>query len=99
MVADVETIMKMSAYVQQLDLFLPKMTVREHLVFHATIRMDSSVTNEFRLQRIQEVMKEMSLEKCADTFVGGNTSFKGISGGEMKRLSIAVEVRFGGRGT
>ena len=36
-------------------------------------------------------MKELGLEKCADTPVGGKF-IKGISGGERKRTSIAFEL-------
>ena len=35
--------------------------------------------------------KNMKLEKCLDTLVGG-VKIKGISGGEKKRTSIAFEL-------
>lgn len=93
-IADVSMITSMSAYVQQQDLFLATLTVREHLVFQALIRMDPSISDELKAQRINEVMKELSLEKCADTIVGGTLATgKGISGGELKRLAFATEVR------
>lgn len=111
--ADVQTITEMTAYVQQEDLFIPIMTVREHLIFQAMLRMDNKIPVKVRATRIQSVMEEvrglllliavyspvcylackLSLLKCADTQVGGSGSFKGISGGEMKRLAFAVEVR------
>lgn len=91
-IADVDMITSISAYVQQYDLFLPTLSVREHLTFQSLVRMDPSISDETKTQRINTVMKELSLEKCADTWVGGTTSFKGISGGEMKRLSFAAEV-------
>ncbi|KAG1665891.1 Protein white [Nymphon striatum] len=56
------------AFVQQQDLFIETLTVREHLNFH------------------------FGLMKCADTKIGGPNSFKGISGGEMKRLSFATQM-------
>ena len=92
-VADVSTITSMSAYVQQQDLFIPTLTVREHLIFQAVVRMKQSLSDDLKLQRISEVMKELSLEKCADTLVGGTLGVgKGISGGELKRLAFACEV-------
>ncbi|KAJ6219858.1 hypothetical protein RDWZM_005670 [Blomia tropicalis] len=92
-IADVNMITTMSAYVQQVDLFIPTLTVREHLVFQSLVRMDMSLTLEQRAQRIDEVMRELSLIKCADTSVGGTIdSGKGISGGELKRLSFATEI-------
>ncbi|KAF7491271.1 Protein white [Sarcoptes scabiei] len=90
--ADIDMITSMSAYVQQEDLFLPTLTVREHLVFQALVRMDSKISDHHKIIRINQVMQELSLEKCAETRIGGNRYFKGISGGELKRLSFAVEI-------
>lgn len=42
-----------------------------------------------------QVLREVKLEKCADTIVGGTDPIymkKGISGGERKRLCIAAEL-------
>ncbi|XP_017489988.1 PREDICTED: protein white-like, partial [Rhagoletis zephyria] len=91
--ADVDMITSVSAYVQQQDLFLATLTVREHLVFQAMLRMNAAISPREKADRIVEVMRELSLEKCADTIVGGTMSTgKGISGGELKRLAFAVEI-------
>ncbi|KAH9418915.1 ABC-2 type transporter [Dermatophagoides pteronyssinus] len=90
--ADIDMITSMSAYVQQEDMFLPTLTVREHLVFQAMVRIPSSVSEDSKIARIDQVMQELGLDKCADTRVGGSRFFKGISGGELKRLSFAAEV-------
>ena len=92
-VADVNKITAMSAYVQQQDLFIATLTVREHLTFQALVRMDPTTSDVEKVQRVNEVMKELSLEKCADNLVGGTLATgKGISGGELKRLAFACEV-------
>jgi hypothetical protein len=36
---------------------------------------------------------QLALNKCQDTVIGVPGRIKGISGGEMKRLSFASEVR------
>ncbi|OTF78389.1 ABC transporter sub-family G-like protein [Euroglyphus maynei] len=90
--ADIDMITSMSAYVQQEDMFLPTLTVREHLVFQAMVRIPSTVSEAAKIARIDQVMRELGLDKCADTRVGGSRFFKGISGGELKRLSFAAEV-------
>lgn len=41
--------------------------------------------------KVQSLLEELGLQSCADTRVGG-ISFRGISGGERKRLSIAIEL-------
>nr|XP_039263394.1 protein white-like [Styela clava] len=87
-----EQITNVSAYVQQDDLFVGAMTVREHLLFSARLRMDSSVSENERLSRVNEVMDQMGLRKCENTMIGTPGKTKTISGGEMKRLSFAAEL-------
>ncbi|KAL3270062.1 hypothetical protein HHI36_009120 [Cryptolaemus montrouzieri] len=81
-----------SAYVQQDDLFIGCLTVREHLIFQALVRMGAHLTYEERLQRVEEVMGELSLKKCETVLIGEPGVIKGISGGERKRLALASEL-------
>ncbi|CAK8695533.1 unnamed protein product [Clavelina lepadiformis] len=81
-----------SAYVQQDDLFMGELTVKEHLTFTARLRMDSSTTDEERSKRVHDVIKQMGLKKCEGTQIGTPGRTKTISGGEMKRLSFAAEL-------
>ncbi|WAQ93841.1 WHITE-like protein, partial [Mya arenaria] len=84
-------IRNISAYVQQDDLFIATMTVKEHLTFRALLRMENEVSRSRRLERVQEVIKELGLTKCQDNMIGDPGRLKGISGGEMRRLSFASE--------
>lgn len=52
-------ISNVSAYVEQTTLFLGNLTVREHLIFHAMIRMDKTVTYEQKIQRVDDVIAEV----------------------------------------
>ncbi|KAF2346868.1 ABC transporter-like, partial [Trinorchestia longiramus] len=81
-----------SAYVQQEDLFVGTLTVKEQLVFQARLRMDRYIPQERRMERVKEVMQELSLTKCQNTLIGIPGRIKGISGGETKRLAFACEV-------
>ena len=81
-----------SAYVQQDDLFIGTLTVREHLNFAAAVRMDKHLSHKQRMDRVEEVMQELGLKKCEKTMIGIQGRIKGISGGEMKRLAFASEV-------
>ena len=85
-------ITSLSAYVQQEDLFVGVLTVREHLWFQAMLRMDNNLTDEERQERVDEVTKELGLNKCRDTVIGVPGKLKSISGGERKRLAFASEV-------
>ncbi|KAG1660605.1 Protein white [Nymphon striatum] len=86
---------KLSAYVQQDDLFYPTLTVKEHLKFQAALRMDRHIRHEERMSKVDKVIIDFGLKKCENTKIGGvllQMVFKGISGGEKKRLAIASEV-------
>ncbi|XP_069194457.1 protein white isoform X2 [Procambarus clarkii] len=87
-----EVLTRRSAYVQQEDLFIGTFTVREQLLFQAQLRMDRSIPQAQRVLRVEEVMQELSLVKCAKTMIGVPGRLKGISGGETKRLAFACEV-------
>ncbi|KAL4222609.1 ATPase [Mactra antiquata] len=90
---DVETgIRNISAYVQQDDMFISTMTVKEHLTFRALLRMEAELGRRKRLQRVDEVIQELGLKKCENNMIGDPGRLKGISGGEMRRLSFASEV-------
>ncbi|KAH9524967.1 hypothetical protein Btru_028364 [Bulinus truncatus] len=81
-----------SAYVQQDDLFITTLTVREQLQFRALLRMDKKLDKAARLARVEEVIIEMGLTSCANNRIGdAGGGKKGISGGERKRLSFASE--------
>ncbi|KAL3664425.1 hypothetical protein V7S43_010748 [Phytophthora oleae] len=82
---------RLTSYVMQDDLFYQTITVKEHLVFQAKLRMGKTFTEQQYLKRVDEVMEELGLMKCRDTLIGG-ISLRGISGGERKRLSFATEI-------
>jgi len=55
--------------------------------------MDRGLTYKERMARVEEVINELGLRKCAATVIGNpDRGVKGISGGERKRLSFASEV-------
>ncbi|KAH0946841.1 hypothetical protein HN011_008567 [Eciton burchellii] len=80
------------AYVQQDDLFVGTLTVMEHLMFQAMVRMDRQIPRSQRIRRVNEVIDELALSKCRNTVIGVPGRVKGLSGGEMKRLSLASEI-------
>ncbi|PIN13387.1 Transporter, ABC superfamily (Breast cancer resistance protein) [Handroanthus impetiginosus] len=79
------------AYVTQEDVLLGTLTVRETLTFSAHLRLPTSMSKEEVKGIIERTILEVGLEDCADRQVGTWQS-RGISGGEKKRLSIALEI-------
>lgn len=60
MAAGAGSIVALSAYVTQHDLFTPNLTVREHLQFQAAVRMGSATTStEDKMARVEEVVAEV----------------------------------------
>lgn len=88
---DASLLKSMSAYVMQDDLLHAELTVAETLYWASLLRMPLDTTEKDRCDRVQEVIDLMGIEHSRDTIVG-NTRRKGISGGERKRLCIAVEL-------
>ncbi|CAH7145414.1 broad substrate specificity ATP-binding cassette transporter ABCG2 [Phodopus roborovskii] len=80
-----------SGYVVQDDVVMGTLTVRENLQFSAALRLPETMKNHEKNERINIVIKELGLDKVADSKVG--TQFtRGVSGGERKRTSIGMEL-------
>lgn len=75
----------------QSDVLSPTATVLETLLFAARLRLPESIPDKIKLQRAQTVMDQLGLEHVAHTRVG-STEHRGISGGEMRRVSIGIEL-------
>ena len=57
--------------------------------------MDKHLSYKERMNRVEQVMHELGLKKCAKSVIGNpERGIKGISGGERKRLAFASEVIF-----
>ena len=84
--------LKMHAgYVMQDDLLNGNLTVLETLRYTAELRLPRSVAAEEREERVQAVMDQMGLTRVKDVIVGTPVK-KGVSGGERKRLCVAMEL-------
>jgi len=81
----------LSGFVFQDDLILATMTVRKAIAMSAQLRLPQSVSPQEKAKRVKDVIEILHLEKCVDTIVG-STLVKGISGGERKRTSMAMEM-------
>ena len=83
--------MHIVGFVPQNDVMLPMMTVRDLLVHSAYMRLPGEMSDAQKLLRVEAVMHLLGIEHIADTKVG-DESARGISGGEKKRVSIAMEL-------
>jgi len=73
------------------DALLASLTVRETLRYAAGLRLPPWMSKQQKRQRAEEILSKMGLRDCADNLVGNDIT-KGISGGEKRRVTIAVQI-------
>ncbi|MGW0212290.1 FHA domain-containing protein [Streptomyces sp. NPDC003233] len=72
--------------VPQDDILHPQLTVRAALTYAAELRFPEDTAAAERRARVDEVIRELGLEKRADQ------SVHSLSGGQRKRVSVALEL-------
>jgi ABC-type multidrug transport system ATPase subunit/ABC-type multidrug transport system permease subunit len=80
------TLKALAGYVVQDDLVFGQLSVREALLYTAQLRMGFDAGPAEHAARVDEVMRDLELTGCADALNSG------ISGGERKRLCVAMEL-------
>ncbi|CAR26648.1 ZYRO0B14762p [Zygosaccharomyces rouxii] len=79
-----------TGYVQQQDIHIAEMTVRESLVFSARLRRPQSIPDAEKVADAETVMKLLDMEEYGDALVGGLGA--GLNVEQRKKLSIGVEL-------
>lgn len=82
---------RISGYVDQEDTLMGTLTVYETLLYSAMLRLPRNMSRADKERRVRETMMELGIEHIADTMIGV-PGRRGISGGEKRRVSIAMEV-------
>ncbi|KAF7270561.1 hypothetical protein GWI33_016513 [Rhynchophorus ferrugineus] len=77
---------KLSRYIMQEDIMQPMLTVGEAMMVAANLKLGKKISHTDKLNAIREVLSQLHLQR---TF---NTQTTRLSGGEKKRLSIALEL-------
>ncbi|KAJ2949943.1 hypothetical protein O0L34_g11268 [Tuta absoluta] len=77
---------KLSRYIMQDDLLQPLITVGEAMAMAADLKLGSALPKEKKAVVIEEIVQLLRLDKTK------NTVTDKLSGGERKRLSIALEL-------
>jgi ABC-type multidrug transport system ATPase subunit len=81
-----------SAYVRQDDCHIAQLTVRETLRYAVRLRLSGANVSDADVDlRVKEVMETLGISHVAESMVGDSLT-RGISGGQLKRLSIGVEI-------
>lgn len=82
---------RMTGYVVQHDVVMGILTVRENIYFSAALRLPSSMSGDEKKEKVDKLIHELGLSKVADSKVGTDL-IRGISGGEIRRTGIGMEL-------
>ncbi|XP_018007289.1 ATP-binding cassette sub-family G member 4-like [Hyalella azteca] len=77
---------KMSCYIMQDDHLHPHLSVMESMNISANLKLGDKMTTAEKSDVINEILETLSLTECQDTRASD------LSGGQRKRLSIALEL-------
>ncbi|XP_068977399.1 protein scarlet-like isoform X4 [Bombus flavifrons] len=83
---DTDQMIRISGFVPQMDLAIESLTILEHMEFMACMKMDRRLRANVRRQRIMVLLGELGLGKCI------TTKLSALSGGERKRVTLAVQL-------
>ncbi|XP_032591986.1 ATP-binding cassette sub-family G member 1 isoform X2 [Drosophila grimshawi] len=83
---DMRIFRKMSRYIMQTDVLDLQFTVREMMLLAANLKLGNELKLQQKLEVIDEILCMLRLKSAE------NTKTERISGGERKRLSIALEL-------
>jgi len=84
-------IKSLSNCIPQEDTLMCTLTPRETLRYTAELRLPEEMPRAAVYDRVEKIMTQLSLLKCADVTIG-DVQNRGISGGQRKRVSIAMEL-------
>ena len=78
-------------FVPQDDVMHWRLTVREVVMYQARLRLPRSTSPQERARKVDRTLRMLDLTSVAGTVVGG-IEVRGVSGGQRKRVSIAMEL-------
>lgn len=83
---DLNEFRRVSCYIQQDDRLQPLLTVKENMMIAADLKLPSKITYKEKQETINEILNTLGLWESE------HTRTERLSGGQKKRLSIALEL-------
>ncbi|KAI2474025.1 ATP binding cassette (ABC) transporter subfamily G member [Diabrotica virgifera virgifera] len=77
---------KLSAYIPQDEELRMALTAKEAMTFAAHLKLGYRVSNDYKFKQIAGILKMLGLEECQHTLTAQ------LSGGQRKRLAVALEL-------
>lgn len=81
----------LQAYVTQDDVLMATLTVWEAVFYSAQLQLPNSMPMREKRERAENTISDMGLQGSLNTQIGGWRA-RGLSGGEKRRVSIAIEI-------
>ena len=82
---------KVEVLTSQDDLLNGNLTVQETLDYSALLRLPKSMPKEEKHKRVESAIVKVGLSHVRNVIIGDSIK-KGISGGEKRRVSVAMEL-------
>ncbi len=79
-------------YVPQDDIVHSELNVKEALRYYAKLRIASDIQDKELDNLIDTTLKKLGLDGTQETLIGSPDTGKGISGGQRKRVNLAMEL-------
>ncbi|XP_076252829.1 ATP-binding cassette sub-family G member 1 [Rhynchophorus ferrugineus] len=77
---------KLSAYIPQDEELRLELTVMEAMTFAANLKLGYSVSSQYKKEQVKEILDSLGLTMCSNTLTSK------VSGGQRKRLAVALEL-------
>lgn len=78
-------------FVPQEDIMLRELTVEENIRHSALMRLPTRLSHEEKMDRVYQVMESLDLLHIRNSIIGDDL-IRGISGGQRKRVNVAMEL-------
>ncbi|KAK9878730.1 hypothetical protein WA026_023607 [Henosepilachna vigintioctopunctata] len=83
---DMKIFNKLSSYIMQDDIVQPRLSVKEAMMIAAHLKLGLKCTEREKLVNVEEICKLLGLQSCMET------RSEYLSGGQRKRLAVALEL-------
>lgn len=86
-----ERVRESVGFVDQEDNLMGTLTVYEAVLFSAFLRLPDRISVEGKTERVLQVLQDLRIAHVADSMIGSQGR-RGISGGEKRRVVVAMEM-------
>ena len=89
--ASLKDFRELVGFVPQEDIMLRELTVEENIRHSALMRLPTGLSHEEKMDRVYQVMESLDLLHIRNSIIGDEI-VRGISGGQRKRVNVAMEL-------